>query len=517
MSTIINFFDTGARSHADAVCLQDGSGESMTYAEVTRLTCRLARALQGKGFGKGFHGAVLSGNIAQALAAILGICRAGGVWQPVSARNSSETNGGFLREMDCEVLFYQAKWKGQVDEIRAQVPTIRMFVCLDGTDDLPLANLIEGVEDSFFAPDWDPDGTQMIMSTGGTTGRPKGAMLSNRNLASAFASYMSVFSIDQRMTVLAAAPISHTTAVLAIPFLARGARLLLMDGVEPQSVMATIEREKVNMLFVPPTVLYMLLAQPNIREFDLSSLKYLLYGAAPTSPDKLREALDVFGPVMIQMYGQTEVPGAISALVPGEHMVDGKPAPDKRLMSAGRVHPFIRVALRTDDDRITTESGIPGEIVARGETVMKGYYKNPKASAEVTFQGWHCTGDIGVFDEDGYLTLVDRKKDMIISGGFNVFSTEVEAAIMSHPAVKDCAVIGIPDEKWGEAVTGFIELRPGETVDVEVLRAHVRQRLGGVKTPKAIHIVEDLPRSAVGKVLKKELRNAYWANRERAI
>jgi acyl-CoA synthetase (AMP-forming)/AMP-acid ligase II len=186
-------------------------------------------------------------------------------------------------------------------------------------------------------------------------------------------------------------------------------------------------------------------------------------------------------------------------------------------MSAGRTHPFVRIALLDDNDRITTEPGIRGEIVAQGETVMKGYYKNPDANAQARFGEWHKTGDVGVFSEDGYLTLVDRKKDMIITGGFNVYSTEVEAALMAHPAVKDCAVIGVPDEKWGEAVKGIVELRPGSEVDEETLRAFVKDKLGSVKTPKTVDIVAQLPRSPVGKVLKKDLRERFWIGRDRAI
>ncbi|MET7319595.1 AMP-binding protein [Streptomyces sp. NPDC005549] len=506
MSVITNFFDTGALSHPDSVCFEDQAGTKLTYSEVVGVTSQVARAVKDRGLGEGYHGAVLSGNIITALVAILGVCRGGGVWLPVNARNSAVDNASFLDDMDCEVLFYQEKWADQVEVIREQVPSIKLFVCLDGEGDDSLAGFIDEYSSEPVTPNWDLDATQLIMGTGGTTGRPKGAMLSSRNLAAAYAIHMSVFAIDAQMTVLAAAPISHTSAILAVPYLARGGRLYLVDGVEPQSLMRDIEDQRVNMMFLPPTVLYMLLAEPNVREFDFSSLKYILYGAAPTAPQKLREAIEVFGPVMLQGYGQMEVMSGISALVPDDHFIDGKPAPDSRLMSAGRRHPFTRVALRTDDDQITTEPGITGEIIVQGDVVMKGYYNNPRASEESSFNGWHCTGDIGVFDEEGFLTLVDRKKDMIISGGFNVFSTEVEASIMSHALVKDCAVIGVPHEKWGEAVTAFIEVRPGADLDPEELRLYVRERLGGVKTPKTIHVLDELPRSTVGKVLKKELR-----------
>ncbi|UPJ48415.1 AMP-binding protein [Bradyrhizobium sp. 200] len=516
--SIVRFFDAGARAHSSSVCLQGPAGDVWTYSEALSKTVRIARGLIARGFSKGFHGAVLSGNKAEALIAILGVCRAEGVWLPVNARNTWQTNAEFLKDMDCDVLFFESRWKEDVQRIRAQVTNIRLFVCLEELDrELSLRGLMASQPDGFFTPDWDPEGTAMIMATGGTTGRSKGAMLTNRNFSNTFASHMSVFNIAQRMTMLVAAPISHTAGAISLPFLARGARLVMMDGIEPQKLLQKIQDEKVNILFLPPTVIYVLLAQPNVREFDYSSLKYLLYGAAPMSPDKLVEAIEVFGPVMTQMYGQSEVPGAISALSADEHLVDGKPAPRARLLSAGRPFPFVRVEILCDDDCIAFAPGVRGEIIVQGDTVMKGYYKNPDATAQSRWGPWHRTGDIGELDENGYLTIVDRKKDMIITGGFNVYSTEVEAALMSHTAVKDCAVIGIPDEKWGEAVKAIVELRPGAPVEADSLREFARERLGGVKAPKSVEIVDSLPRSAAGKVLKKDLRRKYWTGLERSV
>jgi fatty-acyl-CoA synthase len=517
--SIVRFFDEGARANPHAVCFQDLTGKTWSYSKVLEKSVRIARGLAQRGFAKGFHGAVLSGNTADAFVAILGVCRAEGVWLPVNARNAAASNAEFLHDMDCDVLFFQARWKEDVDRIQRDVSRIRLFVCIDSEMDGcdSLEQLVAGESPEFFTPQWEPDATVMIMATGGTTGRSKGAMLSNRNLAGTFASHMSVLNITPRMTMLAAAPISHTAGVLSLPFLARGARLVLMDGIDPQALLRVIENERVNVLFLPPTVIYMLLTQPNVREFDYSSLKYLLYGAAPMSPDKLIEAMDVFGPVMIQMFGQAEVPGAISALSVEEHYANGEPAPRARLLSAGRPFPFVRVEILDDDEHLVRQPGVSGEIIVQGDTVMKGYYKNSIATAQSRWGSWHRTGDVGMFDREGYLTIVDRKKDMIITGGFNVYSTEVEAVLMAHPEVKDCAVIGVPDDRWGEAVTGIVELRPGAVLKAEALREFARARLGGVKTPKVIEIVEFLPRSAVGKVLKKDLRAKYWTGRERAV
>jgi len=241
----------------------------------------------------------------------------------------------------------------------------------------------------------------------------------------------------------------------------------------------------------------------------MSSVRYLMYGAAPMSVEKLKKAIELWGPIMAGGYGQTEAPAGISNLPPDHHFVSGKLAPDARLSSVGRPNPLIRVEMMNDDNEILPR-GETGEICVRGDLVMKGYYKQPDKTAETIIDGWLHTGDIGNMDAEGYLHITDRKKDMIISGGFNVYPSEVEQAIWGHPAVQDCAVIGVPDEKWGEAVKAVIELNAGQTVTAEEIIALCKEKLGSVMAPKTVDIVPSLPRSPVGKVLKKDLREQYW-------
>ena len=518
---LIDLFDAGVKSHPDSPCFVDSGSDArgVTYAQAGALTCQIARGLKANGFEPGFHGAVLSGNIASAFTALLGVLRARGVWLPINARNGVEANIEFLQDMDCDVLFYQSRYAGQVDEIRKQVPRITRYIAIDGSegDDLSIETLIEGQSAEMYLVASHPEDLALVMGTGGTTGRSKGVMLSHRNVTALVANHMSAMYVTDGMTVLAAAPITHTAGLVSMPFMARGGRIVLMDGIDPQNLLKVIEQERVNMLFLPPTVIYTLLAQPNVREFDFSALRYMMYGASPMSPDKLAEAIDVFGPVMFQIYGQAEVPAAISVLRIEDHFVDGQVAPRQRLLSAGRPFPFTRVAIMDDDGNLLPHAQAVGEIVAQGDIVSQGYYKNPEATAEVRRHGWHCTGDVGYFDEHGFLFITDRKKDMIVTGGFNVFSAEVEAAVMAHPAVKDCAVIGVPHEKWGEAVKAVIELRPNQSVTPDDLIQFVKDRLGSVKAPKDIEIVQELPRSAVGKVLKKEVRKKYWQSQERMV
>lgn len=507
---LLDFFDAGVASHPDAPCFEDCGRDApaITYAQAGALTCQIARGLRALGLAPGFHGAVLSGNAGAAFTALLGVLRAGGVWLPVNARNGVEANIEFLQDMDCDVLFYQARYAGQVAEIRGKLPRIRHCIALDDAQgpDLSVARLVQGHSPEMFAASLQPQGLAMIMGTGGTTGRSKGVMLSHRNLTATMANHLSAMAVTDRMTVLAAAPITHTAGLVSMPFMARGGRVVLMDGIDPQNLLQVIAQERVNMLFLPPTVIYTLLAQPNVRDFDFSTLRYLMYGAAPMSPDKLAEAIDVFGPVMLQIYGQAEVPGAISVLRVEDHFVDGRVAPRQRLLSAGRRFPFTRVAIMDDDGNLLTQPGAVGEIVAQGDIVTAGYYKNPEATAAAfTPDGWLRTGDLGHRDADGFFFVTGRIKELIIKGGENIAPREIDEALLKHPAVLDAAAVGIPDPHYGQEIMACIVLREGHAADAETLRAFCEQALGRYKTPKRFLFVADLPRGPSGKVQRLKL------------
>jgi acyl-CoA synthetase (AMP-forming)/AMP-acid ligase II len=259
-----------------------------------------------------------------------------------------------------------------------------------------------------------------------------------------------------------------------------------------------------------------LLEVPGIETLDFSSLRYFLYGAAPMSVDKLKKAIKVFGPVMAGGYGQTEAPASIALLPPDQHFSGDALANDERLSSVGRPSPLIRVEIM-DERNCILGTGETGEICVRGDLVMKGYYKAPDKTAETIIDGWLHTGDIGHLDAEGYLYVTDRKKDMLITGGFNVYPSEVEQVIWAHPAVQDCAVIGVPDPQWGEAVKAVVELNPGQSVTAEELIALCKEKLGSVKAPKSVEFTAALPRSTIGKVLKKDLRAGYWAAAQQQI
>ncbi len=519
----IDYFDRGWRLVGDGPFLTNGeSGETLSYDEVRTLTFRAANGLHAEGFQPGDKGAVLSTNDAQAFVCSLGLLRAGLAWIPINPRNSVADNAQILDRFDCSVLFYLSPFAEAVDEIRAQAPGIKKFICIDTAsgsatgDDPAFLDWVSGYPaDPVDVPD-DPDGIFALQPTGGTTDLPKGVLMTNRGIENLVANMLAVAPLANPPVNLAAPPLTHASGFLMYYIMAAGGRAVILPKADPKGILEAIPKFGITNFMTPSTLLYMLLAEPGARTLDFSLLEYIFYGAAPTAPEKIREAIKVFGPVMFQIFGQTETMFPNTCLSREDHFVAGEIAPPDRLTSCGRQAPFCKLAIM-DEDGTLLPPGEVGELVYRGAGLMLGYYKNPVATAEAAGFGWHHTGDIARMDEDGYVFIVDRKKDMIISGGFNVFSVEVEAAVLTMPAIRDCAVIGAPDEKWGEAIVACVELKAGESMEAEEIIAHCKERLGGVKAPKRVEFVAELPRSAAGKVLKRELRERFWAGRERRV
>jgi acyl-CoA synthetase (AMP-forming)/AMP-acid ligase II len=516
---IIDFFDRGWRIDPQGIAyIQDE--RRITFQEARELSCRIANGLLAAGFGREAKGAVWADNDVDAWCCALGLWRAGMAYIPVNGRSAPQENQDVLDAFDCEALFFQQAFAPLVEALRARLPKVKLWVCVDA--ELPWAPSLASWSAAQVtrAPDvaYGMDELATLSATGGTTGRPKGVMNTHRGFQAYFAQFMMAFPYpgDERPVNLAAAPMTHTAGMMSLPCSARGGTVVVVSKPDPAAVLGAIARHHVTEFFLPPTVIYRLLDIPGIERLDFSSLKYFLYGAAPMSVDKLKRAIEVFGPVMAGGYGQTEAPASISYLTPAEHFVDGALAPDARLSSVGRPNPLVHVEIM-DERNEPLPQGETGEICVRGDLVMKGYYKAPEKTAEAIVGGWLHTGDIGHLDAEGYLHITDRKKDMIISGGFNVYPSEVEQVIWSHPAVQDCAVIGVPDDTWGEAVKAVVELNAGHSTTAEALIAMCKARLGSVKAPKSVDFVAALPRSPVGKVLKKDLREPYWQGAARRI
>jgi fatty-acyl-CoA synthase len=317
----------------------------------------------------------------------------------------------------------------------------------------------------------------------------------------------------QEIRFLAATPISHSAGVTLFPVMMRGGLMRLVQGFDPEVYASVVAAEKINATFLVPTLIYALIDNADLRaRHDLSSLETIIYGAAPMSPDRLLEGMKIFGKVFVQLYGQTEAPQVITAMRKYDH----DETKLHRFGSCGRPSSMVEVKL-FDAEMREVGVGEPGEICVRGPLVMDGYWKRPDANAETFRGGWLHTGDVAIRDEEGYFYIVDRTKDMIISGGFNIYPREVEDALMSHQAVASAAVIGIPDDKWGEAVKAFVVLKTGAASGVTELQAHVKDKRGAPWSPKTIDFVDVIPVTGLGKIDRKALRAPYWKDRTRGV
>ncbi len=513
---VSDFLERGALINPDGPCLLMGA-RAYSYRQVLALCYRVANGLLAAGYGAGRHAAVLSDNDPLGFACSFGVMRSGMAYIPMDFRNALEDNARILDFGDAEVLFFQAHFAEQVRALRARLPRLALLICLDA----PLGDIPSLEQWSAAAPDTappvevPPEATAWLQTGSGTSGDFRMAMMTHRGYH-AFVSFQLEWLPDPEPVMLVAAPITHAGGGLAYHVLALGGKLVLLAKPDPEAILAAIQQHRITKLFLPPTAIYRLMAHPDVRRYDLRSLRYLAWSAAPMAVAKLREAIGLFGPVIAQAYGQTEALG-IACMRPDEFLVDGRIAPDERLTACGRPSlPFCRVVVM-DENGALLPPGTQGEICVRGDQVMRGYYKNPQATAATIIDGWLHTGDVGYFDRQGYLHIVDRKKDVIISGGFNVYPAEVEQVIATHAAVYECAVIGVPHADWGEAVRAVVVLQPRASPCADDIIQWCRQQLSSVKAPKSVDFVADLPRSQRGKVLRRVLRDPYWAEQQRKV
>jgi acyl-CoA synthetase (AMP-forming)/AMP-acid ligase II len=513
---VIDFFDRGASLGPDRPCLVSGE-HVVSYRDVQASTWRFARAAWTHGLKCGHKAAVIGPNSIAAFECVLGIFRADLTWVPLNYRNGTDENVHILNAFDVVVLFYDSSTSLQVEAFRRLCPNLASLVCIDTerSGAMALEAWLAKADAGITEPVDRIDDVVTISPTGGTTGNAKGVMWSNLTWQTLIASQIAAFPSNVAPVHLVVAPMTHAAGIFAIVWMAIGAANVILQGFDPGHVIDAIGRHRVTHLFLPPTAIYALLADPRVREGRYASLRYFIYSAAPISTDKVREAVDVFGPCMATLYGQVEAPASLTCMLPSE-LVEGGAVREDRLASCGRRMLLTQIEVVDEDDR-PVPAGTRGEIVCKGTLVMLGYYKNEAATNDVWRNGWHHTGDIGYFNDDGYLFIVDRKKDMIITGGFNVYPNEVEQVLARHRAVQDCAVIGVPDPKWGEAVHAVVELKAGQEADAQALLAFLRERLGGVKTPKTLEIVPALPRTGAGKISKKDLRSRYWLAAGRVI
>jgi acyl-CoA synthetase (AMP-forming)/AMP-acid ligase II len=513
----IDFFDRSAEYFADRACVRD-ERDSLSYAEVRRRSLKLARRLVEEGLAEEAKVGVLCPNVAAVIPAVLGVIRSGCSWLPVNARNSMADNVSILTNNDCEWLLYHSDHEAMAEYLLAHCPSTRGAICIDGASKLgpALDEWVRACDEHAVERGLGRDHVYKLALSGGTTGTPKGVMHTNLNAQVMISSLLLAFPHAHPPVFLCAAPVTHAAGNLCLWILAAGGTIALMQKADAGLMLKNIEAYGVTTLFAPPTVIYNMLAHTDLQRFDYSSIEYFLYGAAPMSVPKLKHAIATFGLKMAQIYSQAEATMALTFLRREDHDVIGDPDKEQRLRSAGRPGPLVRIRI-VDKNGEELPPGEPGELVVHSDLICKGYYKNPEATAAVMRHGWLMTGDIAYRDDAGFVYLVDRKRDLIITGGFNVYPSEVEQVISELPAVLDVAVVGAPDDKWGESVIAVVALRPDQQISEERVIQHCKTRLGSVKAPKRVEFRSSLPKSPNGKVLKRVVREEFWKGRDNQL
>lgn len=504
---------TNLARYAPLTAISDGT-LSWTYQELGETVGRMIGVLKQLGLKRGDAMAILATNRAEVLALMLAANLIGMRYTPLHPLAAEDDHAFIVEDAGIDILIVEPHPYGtRALNIKARVPSLRHVLALGAMDGLPdLNGLLSNTAPAPLVDEGEPTDLSALIYTGGTTGRPKGVMHSHRSIQAATLLMVADWDWPSDIRFLATTPISHAAGGMLRPVMFKGGYTRLLQGFDPETFCRTIEEERITCTMLVPTLVYALLDHPAARNYDLSSLQMLIYGAAPMSADRLKQAIGRFGPIFVQLYGQTEAPNCIASLRRTDHDVSR----DDRLTSCGLPCPGVDVRL-FDDAMREVPAGTPGEICVRGPLVMDGYWNQPEATEEAFRGGWLHTGDVAVRDADGYLTIVDRTKDMIISGGFNIYPREVEDALMSHPAVAGAAVIGVPDDKWGEAVTAFVTLRDAADAPLDELKAHVRERRGAPWSPKTIEVIDSLPLTPVGKIDRKALRARYWPDSGRNV
>jgi fatty-acyl-CoA synthase len=504
----------GLARNANKPAVQLGD-QILTGAQMADQISRYVQAYHSWGLEMGSPVATLTANRPEVLFNIGAGMVVGTRGTALHPMGSLEDHVYILEDAGIETLFYDpASYEERAMALKDAVPGLKRVVALAPTDnavDLPTEAARFGAR-KMVGPAPDPDASYSIAYTGGTTGKPKGVVGTPRSNASMTSIQMTDWQWPDELRFLCCTPLSHAGAAFFIPTLLRGGCLYVLPSFDPERVIDTIAKEKITATMLVPTMIYVLLDHPDIDRVDVSSLQTLYYGASAMSPSRLAEGIERLGSIFFQFYGQAECPMTISVLRREEHLVDDP----ERLATCGRAVPWLDVAL-LDDEGQEVAQGEPGEICVRGPLVMKEYLNKPEQTAEAFKFGWLHTGDVARSDEQGFMTIVDRKKDMIVTGGFNVFPREIEDVLSSHPGVSAAAVIGVPDEKWGEAVKAVVVRRPGQAVDEADLIAMVKDRKGSVSAPKSVDFVDAIPLSALGKPDKKALRSQYWSGSDRLV
>ena len=505
------FLAQAAERHPDKPALVRGDRKA-SYAETNARVNALAAGLQTLGVTPGDRVGIIMHNSPQLIESFFAIWKAGACAVPLNARFRAGEVGYHLDDSEASAIVFGEEFRAMMADLADQLRTTRCFVCTGNPrqGQVSYEDLIEShAGGREVCVDTSDDDLAWLFYTSGTTGKPKGAMLTHANLAFMAVNWVADLTpLEPEDVGLHAAPLTHGAGFHSIALTLKGAQQVLLDPhrFDAENLCAAVEKHRVTNTWLVPTQIKILLNYAGLEKWDLSSLKWVVYGGSPMYVEDLKAAIRRIGPVFVQLYGQGETPMTGTYFRAQEHRLEGTES--RRLASCGHVRSGIELRILDENDE-EVPRGAVGEICVRGPSVMKGYWRRPDATAASLRGGWLHTGDVAHMDEDGYVYIMDRTTDMIISGGANVFPREVEEVLLDHPAVSEACVFGVPDELWGEAVKAVIVLDNGASATEEEIIGFVGERIASYKKPKSVDFTDALPKSAYGKILKRELRDKY--------
>ena len=486
----------------------------LTFRQMDSRINRMSNGLLSLGLHTGHKVAVLLNNGLECAAGLFGIPRAGLTYIALNARHSAGEHRDILNDSETDAVIVGEEFMDLLEPVLSSIPSLRHVIVVGRRQ----PGRLTYDEMSADKPDTPPDvevdyenDIERIQYTSGTTGRPKGGVWPFRvgyNVISTI-----LMNLDRPMgprdVNLNSGPLTHAAGLMMMVYYSRGATNIILPGFDEEEILKAVEREGVTSLLLIPTMLYRLLMFPKLNSYDLSSINRIWYGTAPMAVDRLKEGIRVFGNVFRQNYGMTECAQPITFLGPEDHVVNGTEEQTRRLSSAGKPAMGVEVMIVGDDGK-EVAPGETGEILIRADKLMKGYWKMPEETAEAFRDGWFHTRDMGMMDEDGFIYLMDRKSDMIISGGFNIYPREVEDVLMAHPGVAEAAVIGVPDDLWGESVKAMVVPKEGVELTGEEIVRHCKENLAGYKKPRSVDFIEEIPKNPYGKINRRALKEPFW-------
>lgn len=485
-----------------------------TYAQFDTNSNQVAQGLLNFGIKKDSRIAYLAKNTDYFFEILNGGLKSGSVTVGVNWRLTAEEVAYVLEDSKSELVFVSSDFFEIIDNIKDKVSSLKNIIAIDGSH----SNWLNYVQWRDSQKDLDPyiesneNDDVVQLYTSGTTGNPKGVQLTNRNFSSATESTLQVVPITYESPCMVCMPVYHVAGTnFGIWGLLQGCKNIIIPEVDPGLILNLVEKERIELTMWVPAVILFLIQHPNASKTDFSSLKLVLYGASPIAEDTLLSAIDLMNCDFYQVYGLTETTGAITLLSPEDHSIErGK------LRSCGKPIPGVEIKI-VDENKNEVPIGEVGEIITKSDLNMKGYWNNDKATSEAFNDSWFYSGDLGYLDDDGYLFIHDRLKDMIVSGGENIYPAEVENALMSNSLILDAAVVGIPDEKWGESTKAFVVLKKEGEINEEEIINYTKTKIASYKCPKSINFINELPRNPSGKVLRRELRAPFWEGKDREV